>query len=177
MIMPNILEERIKSSLKSYPDFPKKGILFRDVLTILKDPHLFNELIQKISNFDSIINSEAIIAIDARGFIFGSALSLFIKKPLLFARKPGKLPGNLITNSYELEYGTNELCLQKDVLEDFSSFSIIDDLLATGGTASSVEKMLIKENKKVTGLVVVVELLDLEGRKILNCPVDSVVSY
>ena len=175
--MENILVESIKSSIKSYPDFPKKGILFRDVLTILKDPQLFSELIQKISNFNSIRNAEAIIAIDARGFIFGSALSLLIKKPLIFARKPGKLPGNLITNSYELEYGSNELCLQKDGINDFKSFSIIDDLLATGGTASSVEKMLIKENKKVTGLVVVVELLDLEGRKILNCPVDSVVSF
>ena len=162
--MENILENKIKSSLKSYPDFPKKGILFRDVLTILKDPFLFSELIEKISKFDSIINSDAIVAIDARGFIFGSALSLFIKKPLLFARKPGKLPGDLITNSYELEYGTNQLC-------------IIDDLLATGGTASSVEKMLTQENKKVTGLVVVVELSDLEGRKLLKCPVDSVVNF
>ncbi len=175
--MENILENRIKSSLKSYPDFPKKGILFRDVLTILKDPFLFSELIEKISNFDSIVNSDAIVAIDARGFIFGSALSLLMKKPLLFARKPGKLPGELISNSYELEYGSNELCLQKDALKEFKSFSIIDDLLATGGTASSVEKMLIEENKKVTGLVVVVELLDLEGRKILNCPVHSLVSF
>ena len=175
--MQDILEDKIKESLKSYPDFPKKGILFRDVLTILKDPFLFSELIKKISSFDSIINSEAIVAIDARGFIFGSALSLFIKKPLVFARKPGKLPGDLISNSYELEYGNNELCLQKDALEEFESFSIIDDLLATGGTASSVEKMLIEENKKVTGLVIVVELLDLGGRNILNCPVDSVVSF
>ena len=151
--MGNILENRIKSSIKSYPDFPKKGILFRDVLTILKEPFLFSELIEKISNFDSIVNSDAIIAIDARGFIFGSALSLLIKKPLLFARKPGKLPGNLITNSYSLEYGTNELCLQKDGLKDFKSFSIIDDLLATGGTASSVEKMLIDEKKKLLDLL------------------------
>ena len=74
---------KLKSSLKSYPDFPKKGILFKDVLTILKDPNLFSELITEISNFDSIKNSEAIVAIDARGFIFGSALSLFIQKPLI----------------------------------------------------------------------------------------------
>ena len=96
---------------------------------------------------------------------------------MVFARKPGKLPGELITNSYELEYGSNELCLQKDCLKDFQSFSIIDDLLATGGTASSVEKMVTEENKKVTGLVVVVELSDLEGRKLLKCPVDSLVSF
>ena len=130
-----------------------------------------------MSEFDSIVNSAAIVAIDARGFIFGSALSLLIKKPCIFARKPGKLPGDLITNSYNLEYGSNELCLQKDSLKGFNKFSIIDDLLATGGTAASVEKMLIDKNKKVTGLVIVVELLDLEGRKILNCPVDSVVSF
>ena len=175
--MENILENKIKSSLKSYPDFPKKGILFRDVLTILKDPILFNELIEKISKFNSVINSEAIVAIDARGFIFGSALSLFMKKPLIFARKPGKLPGDLITNSYKLEYGKNELCLQRESLNKFKKFSIIDDLLATGGTASSVEKMLIEESREVTGLVVVVELSELQGRKALNCPVNSVVSF
>ena len=175
--MQDILEDKIKSSLKNYPDFPKKGILFKDVLTILKDPSLFSELIEKIAKFESIKNSDAIVAIDARGFIFGSALSLFIKKPLIFARKPGKLPGDLITNSYKLEYGSNELCLQKESLEGFKSFSIIDDLLATGGTASSVEKMLIQENKKVTGLVIIVELSDLEGRKNLSCPVDSLVCF
>ena len=111
--MKDILENKIKSSLKSYPDFPKKGILFRDVLTILKDPSLFSELIKKFLNFDSIVNSDAIVAIDARGFIFGTALSLFIKKPLIFARKPGKLPGDLITNSYELEYGRMNFVYKK----------------------------------------------------------------
>ena len=175
--MENMIENKIKSALKSYPDFPKKGILFRDVLTILRNPSLFSELIVEISKFDSIKNSEAIVAIDARGFIFGSALSFFVQKPLIFARKPGKLPGDLLTNSYQLEYGSNELCLQKESLKDFQSFSIIDDLLATGGTASSVQKMLVEENKEVTGLVVVVELSDLEGRKILDCPVDSLVRF
>ena len=77
--------------------------MFKDVLTILKNPELFSQLIDKISNFDIVQNSDAIIAIDARGFIFGSALSFFIKKPLIFARKPGKLPGELISNTYDLE--------------------------------------------------------------------------
>ena len=175
--MEDIFKDKIKKTLKSYPNFPKEGILFRDVLTILKYPTLFSELIEKISEYESIISSEAIVAIDARGFIFGSALSLFIKKPLIFARKPNKLPGTLITNSYELEYGRNEICLQKESLKEFKSFSIIDDLLATGGTSASVEKMLVEENKKVTGLVVVVELLDLGGRRALSCPVDSVISF
>ena len=146
--MKDILEDKIKDSLKSYPDFPKKGILFRDVLTILKDPSLFSELIKKISSYDSIVNSEAIVAIDARGFIFGSALSLFIKKPLIFARKPGKLPGDLISGEYELEYGKNSLSIQKESIKNYSKFAIVDDLLATGGTVSCVSKLLVKNNKK-----------------------------
>ena len=139
MSSDNILIEKLKNTLRNYPDFPKKGILFKDVLTILKNPELFSELIEEIANFEIVQNSEVIVAIDARGFIFGSALSLFLKKPLIFARKPGKLPGELISNTYDLEYGSNTLCLQKDSLEGFNKFCIIDDLLATGGTTAAVE--------------------------------------
>ena len=177
MSKENIFIENLKNNLRNYPDFPKKGILFKDVLTILKNPELFSQLIDKISNFDIVQNSDAIIAIDARGFIFGSALSFFIKKPLIFARKPGKLPGELISNTYDLEYGSNTLCLQKDSLDGFNKFCIIDDLLATGGTAASVEEMILSQNKSVTGLVVVVELLSLEGRKKFKSKVSSVINF
>ena len=177
MSKENIFIENLKNTLRNYPDFPKKGILFKDVLTILKDPELFSQLIDNISNFDIVKNSDAIVAIDARGFIFGSALSLLIKKPLIFARKPGKLPGDLISNSYDLEYGSNTLCLQKDSLNGFNKFCIIDDLLATGGTAASVEELILSQKKSVTGLVVVVELLDLDGRKKLKSEVNSVIKF
>ena len=94
-------------------------------------------------------------------------------KPFILARKPGKLPGNLISESYQLEYGENTLCLQNDSIKNYKSFSIIDDLLATGGTASCVEKMLLSQNKYVSGLSVVVELKELNGKKNLNCDVKS----
>ena len=177
MSKEDIFVENLKKTLRNYPDFPKKGILFKDVLTILRDPELFSQLINKISSYDIVQNSDVIVAIDARGFIFGSALSLLIKKPVIFARKPGKLPGELISNTYDLEYGSNTLCLQKDSLEGFNKFCIIDDLLATGGTAASVEDLILSQNKYVTGLAVVVELLSLEGRKKFKSDVSSVIKF
>ena len=170
------LNESLKKAFESYPDFPKPGIIFCDILPVLRKPNLFNSLIIEFSKIKFILDSDAIIAIDARGFIFGSALSFHLKKPLLLARKPGKLPGDLISNSYNLEYGTNTLCLQKEALQKYQKYTIIDDLLATGGTASTVEKMLIEQSKIVTGLAVVVELLELQGSEKLNCPVRSIVS-
>tara|TARA_Y100001970_G_C14253843_1_gene873692 strand:+ start:5635 stop:6162 length:528 start_codon:yes stop_codon:yes gene_type:complete len=169
------LNEILKEAFESYPDFPKPGIIFCDILPVLREPNLFNSLINEFGDIKFILDSDAIVAIDARGFIFGSALSFHLKKPLILARKPGKLPGDLISNSYNLEYGINTLCLQKDAIQKYQKFSIIDDLLATGGTASAVEKMLINESKKVTGLAVVVELLELKGAEKLNCPVKSIV--
>ena len=126
-----------------------------------------------MSNDDIIKNSSAIVGIDARGFIFGTAIAIKTSKPFILARKPGKLPGDLISESYELEYGKNTLCLQKESISNYDSFSIIDDLLATGGTASCVERMLLSQNKVVTGLSVVVELNELNGKINLNCDVKS----
>ena len=112
--------DQLKRIISSYKDFPKKGIVFRDVLEILQDPIIFNEVIKNMSNVDFLLNSDAIISIDARGFIFGSAISLYTSKPIIFARKPGKLPGELISNSYDLEYGKNSLSIQKKCLDKFS---------------------------------------------------------
>lgn len=118
-------------------------------------------------------NCDAIVSIDARGFIFGSALSLELSKPIILARKPGKLPGELITKSYNLEYGSNSLSIQKDSIKNFKSFAIVDDLLATGGTVSCVSEILYEANKLVTGLSVFIELEKLNGRKNFNFTVDS----
>tara|TARA_Y100001970_G_C14043526_1_gene755079 strand:+ start:91 stop:618 length:528 start_codon:yes stop_codon:yes gene_type:complete len=169
------LQESLKKKFASYKDFPKNGIVFCDILPVLKDTELFSELIYEFGKIKFIQESDAIIAIDARGFLFGSALSFHLKKPLILARKPGKLPGNLISYSYELEYGKNTLCIQKKAIDNCHKFCIIDDLLATGGTASAVEKMLLNQKKEVTGLAVVVELLELKGSSKLNCPVRSIV--
>ena len=159
----NPFQEKLLNIFGSYEDFPKPGIVFCDILPILRKPEIFNELINQMS----------IVGIDARGFIFGTAIALNTSKPLILARKPGKLPGNLINESYKLEYGENTLCLQNDSIQEFNSFSIVDDLLATGGTASCIEKMLLSQNKHVTGLSVVVELNELNGEQNLNCKVRS----
>tara|TARA_A100001035_G_scaffold255715_1_gene230446 strand:- start:220 stop:732 length:513 start_codon:yes stop_codon:yes gene_type:complete len=168
--------KNLESFIKTYYDFPKKGIAFKDILGITQDTEVFSELILKMSSNNVIKNSEAIIAIDARGFIFGSAISLQASKPMLVARKPGKLPGELIHENYYLEYGKSSLSIQKEALEKFSTYAIVDDLLATGGTINCVANLVKKSGKNVCGLLTVVELLELNGRSKFNFPVESILS-
>ena len=167
--------KNLESLIKTYYDFPKKGIAFKDILGILHDNEVFSELILKMSSNNVIKNSEAIISIEARGFIFGSAISLQASKPMIVARKPGKLPGELIQENYELEYGKNSLSIQKESLKKFNSYAIVDDLLATGGTIECVANLIRKTGKKVCGSVSVVELMELEGRSRFDFPVESMV--
>jgi adenine phosphoribosyltransferase len=126
-----------------------------------------------MANNEILRNADAILSIDARGFIFGTALSFELSKPIVLARKPGKLPGELITKSYKLEYGSNSLSIQKDSIQNFNSFAIVDDLLATGGSVSCVSEILYEANKLVTGLSVLIELEKLNGRKNFSFKVDS----
>ena len=119
--------KKLEDLILTYKDFPKKGIDFKDVLEILQHPDVFQDLILKMSSNQFLKNAEAIISIDARGFIFGSAVALESSKPMIVARKPRKLPGNLLTR----EYGKNFLSIQTNAIK-FNSFVIVDDLLATG---------------------------------------------
>ncbi|WP_413682992.1 adenine phosphoribosyltransferase [Prochlorococcus sp. MIT 1011] len=163
--------------IETYEDFPKEDILFRDVLPILRNPEKFSSLIQEMSELEICKAADAILAIDARGFLFGSSLALKSFKPLVVARKPGKLPGKIITNKYSLEYGTNSLSIQEDSIKDYKSFLIVDDLLATGGTVESVSKLLYSQDKKITGLSIVIELSELNGREKFDFPVISKIMY
>lgn len=172
-----MLEQELKKFIKSYQDFPKNGILFRDFTPILRNPTLFDSLINEMAGLDIYKKADAIIAIDARGFIMGSSISLKLKKPLILARKPGKLPGELSTEKYSLEYGSNSLSIQKDSLDKYQSFVIVDDLLATGGTAACISKLLKSNEKEILGLNVVIELSELEGRNLFNFPVRAHVKY
>ena len=167
--------EKLKYLINNYKDFPKKGIEFKDVLGILQEPEVFKDLIHKMSKSKIIKNSEAIVSIDARGFIFGSALSLYSSKPMLVARKPGKLPGEIEEENYSLEYGKNSLSIQKKALNKYNSFAIVDDLLATGGTVECVAKLLKRNNKSIQGLITVIELFNLKGRNKLDFPVESIL--
>ena len=171
------LTKKLEELISTYKDFPKKGIDFKDILEIIQDPEVFNGLILKMSSSDILKKSEAIISIDARGFIFGSAIALKSSKPMIVARKPGKLPGSIVTGKYKLEYGENSLSIQKNSLNKYNSFTIIDDLLATGGTVSCVANLLKGNDKKILGLLTVVELVALNGRSKFNFPVESYVTY
>ncbi len=168
--------KKFEDLIITYKDFPKKGIDFKDVLEILQNPDIFKDLILKMSTNQFLKNAEAIISIDARGFIFGSAVALESSKPMIVARKPGKLPGHLLTREYDLEYGKNSLSIQSNALKKFNSFVIVDDLLATGGTVHCVSKLLQDQNKKILGLITVVELYKLKGRSKFDFPVHSIIS-
>ena len=169
--------KKLKELISTYKDFPRKGINFKDVLEITQDPEVFNELIIKMSSSQILKKSEAIISIDARGFIFGSASALQSSKPMIVARKPGKLPGEIVTEKYKLEYGENSLSIQKNSLKKYNTFAIVDDLLATGGTVSCVANLVKRNGKKILGLLTVVELVKLKGRNKLTFPVESSLSF
>ena len=169
--------KKLKNLIETYQDYPKKGIYFKDVLGITQEPKLFKELILTMSSSEIIKNAEAIISIDARGFIFGSAISIQASKPMIVARKPGKLPGELLKKKYSLEYGESSLSIQKSALQRFNSYAIVDDLLATGGTVDCVSKLLESNDKKVVGVLVVVELMELGGRLKLDFPIESSIVY
>ena len=168
--------KKLEDLITTYKDFPKKGIDFKDVLEILQYPDIFQDIILKMSSNPFLKNAEAIISIDARGFIFGSAVALESSKPMLVARKPGKLPGQILTREYDLEYGKNSLSIQSNALRKYHSFVIIDDLLATGGTANCVYNLIQEQKKEILGLITVVELKKLKGRLKLNIPVHSIIS-
>ena len=168
--------KKLEDLILTYKDFPKKGIDFKDVLEILQYPDIFQELILKMSSNQFLTNAEAIISIDARGFIFGSAVALEASKPMIVARKPGKLPGQIFTREYDLEYGKNSLSIQGNALKKFNSYVIVDDLLATGGTVNCISRLLRDHGKEILGLITVVELKKLRGRLKLDFPVHSVIT-
>ena len=169
--------KNLENLILTYKDFPKKGIDFKDILGIIQDPAVFKDLILKMSDSQIIKDCDAIISIDARGFIFGAAISLQAAKPMVVARKPGKLPGEIIKQNYNLEYGENSLSIQKSVLRKYDSFAVVDDLIATGGTVKCVSNLLEKNGKEVLGLITVVELTKLDGRSKFNFPVESMISF
>ena len=169
--------ENLEKLISTYENYPKAGVSFKDVIEIVQHPSTFRKLILKMAQSKILKEAEAIISIDARGFIFGSAISIQSSKPMIVARKPGKLPGELVTKKYTLEYGENSLSIQKKALKKYNSFAIIDDLLATGGTVNCVSELLNNNNKKVAGLLVVAELSKLNGKSRFNFPVESFISF
>jgi len=166
----------ILENITDYSDYPQKGIVFKDLLGILREPYIFRNLIDRMASSQEILDSDAILAIEARGFIFGSAIAFHSSKPMVVARKPNKLPGELITKTYDLEYGSNILAIQSESIKKYQKFNIVDDVLATGGTAKCASDLLISAGKEIIGYNMVVEIKALNGRKNLVAPVTSQVS-
>ena len=167
--------KEILEYISNYDDFPQKGIIFKDLFGILREPNIFRGLINRMASSQEIQDSDAILAIEARGFIFGSAIAFHSGKPMIVARKPNKLPGKLFMKKYDLEYGSNTLTIQKKSIEEFQRFSIVDDVLATGGTARCVSDIILSAGKEVASYNMVVEIKSLNGRRNLNGPVNSQV--
>ncbi len=153
----------LKNYIRSIPDYPKKGILFRDITTLIKDENAFEETINQIIERSKKYNFTKIAAIESRGFVFASAVSFVLKKPFIMLRKKNKLPADVHSVDFELEYGTATIEVHKDSINKEDSVLIIDDLIATGGTAEAAAKLVEISNGKVAAFIFVINLFDLNG--------------
>ena len=153
----------LKDFIRSIPDYPKKGILFRDITTLIKDEKAFEETINQIVNKSKKFKFDKIAAIESRGFVFASAVSYVLKKPFVMLRKKNKLPADVHSIDFELEYGTATIEVHKDSIDENDNVLIIDDLIATGGTADAAAKLVEVSKGKVAAFIFVINLFDLNG--------------
>ena len=153
----------LKGFIRSIPDYPKKGILFRDITTLIKDEKAFAEAINQIIERSKKFEIDKIAAIEARGFVFASAVSYLLKKPFIMLRKKNKLPAETHSVDFELEYGTGTIEVHKDSIDKNESVLIIDDLIATGGTAEAAAKLVEISGGNVVAFIFAINLFDLGG--------------
>jgi adenine phosphoribosyltransferase len=153
----------LKDYIRSVPDYPKKGILFRDITTLIKDEKAFAESIDQIIKRSKKYKIDKIAAIESRGFVFASAVSYLLKKPFIMLRKKNKLPAETHSVDFELEYGKATIEVHKDSIDKNDSVVIIDDLIATGGTAKAAAKLVEISGGNVTAFIFVINLFDLGG--------------
>ncbi len=158
----------LKEYIRSIPDYPKKGILFRDITTLIKNEKAFEETINQIVEKSKNFSFNKIAAIESRGFVFASAVSYILKKPFIMLRKKNKLPAEVHSVDFELEYGTATIEVHKDSIEKNDNVLIIDDLIATGGTAEAAAKLIELSKGNVSAFVFVIDLFDLGGCEILK---------
>ena len=170
----------LKNYIRSIPDYPKKGILFRDITTLIKDENAFEETINQIIERSKKYNFTKIAAIESRGFVFASAVSFVLKKPFIMLRKKNKLPADVHSVDFELEYGTATIEVHKDSISEKDEVLIIDDLIATGGTADAAAKLIEISKGKVAAFIFVINLFDLGGSDNLvknNYKVENLIEF
>ncbi len=173
--MEEVME--LKDKIRAIKDYPKEGVIFRDITTLLKDKDAFQKAVDQMAEkIDKDVDK--IIGIEARGFIFGAALAYKLNKGFVPVRKPGKLPWEKVSESYELEYGEDSIEIHKDALEPGEKVVIVDDLLATGGTAKASVNLVEKLKGEVSSAIFLIELEDLKGREVLSgTRVESIIKY
>ena len=170
----------LKDFIRSIPDYPKKGILFRDITTLIKDEKAFAETINQIVDKSKKFNFNKIAAIESRGFVFASAVSYLLNKPFIMLRKKNKLPADVHSVDFELEYGTATIEVYKDSINKEDDVLIIDDLIATGGTAEAAAQLVEISKGKVSAFIFVINLFDLGGCEKLikkNYKVENLIEF
>ncbi len=168
----------LKDSIRNIADFPKKGILFRDITTLLKDAQRFKDAVEIIVAKYADKEIDKVVAIEARGFIFGGVIAYKLGAGFIPIRKKGKLPSQVYEVSYQLEYGTDTLQVHRDAIKPEDKVLIVDDLLATGGTAFAVCQMIEKTGAEIIGLEFLIELTELRGKeKLQGYPVHSIIKF
>ena len=158
----------LKKYIRSIPDYPKKGILFRDITTLIKDNQAFRHTIDKIVEVIRDLNFDRVAAVESRGFVFASAVAYRLTKSLILIRKKNKLPADTYSEDFELEYGKATVEIHKDSIQKNEKVIIIDDLIATGGTSEAGAKLVEKSGGIVSGFIFVINLFDLGGKKLLE---------
>ncbi|MCH3986738.1 MAG: adenine phosphoribosyltransferase [Lachnospiraceae bacterium] len=168
----------LEDYIRTIPDFPKKGIMFRDITTVLKDPDGLKLSIDEMTKLIGDTDFDVIVGSESRGFIFGMPIAYNLHKAFVPVRKPGKLPAETVSESYNLEYGTATIEIHKDAIKPGQKVVIVDDLIATGGTAQAAIKLVEKLGGEVVKCVFLIELAGLEGRKLLDgYDVEAAVTY
>ncbi len=174
------IQSELLTIIKDVPDFPKKGIIFKDINPLLRDPLLMKKVVAQMAEYAQSLQVQHIIGIESRGFFFAMPLSLELNLPFIAARKKGKLPGTVISETYSLEYGTDCIEIQNSALIQGERYLIVDDVIATGGTANATAKIVQKSSAIVAGFSFLIELSFLNGRDLLlktspNCEIQSII--
>ena len=172
----NSISAQLKSSIRTVPDFPKKGISFKDITPVFLDPVLNKAVVEELAEKVAALKVDVIVGIDSRGFLIGNSLAIHLGLPFALARKKGKLPYEVVTESYELEYGTDCLQLHTDAIKKGDRVLIHDDLLATGGTAACTARLINQLGGKVVASSFIVELTFLKGRSKLDAQSGNIIS-
>ncbi|KAL7294105.1 adenine phosphoribosyltransferase [Trichogramma pretiosum] len=167
----------LEKAVKNYPDFPKEGIIFRDIFGIMQDVHALQALRDLLVEHVALMDIDCVVGLDSRGFLLGPLLSVELAKPFIPIRKKGKLPGKIFSENYVKEYGEDTFEIQASGIKGKKKALLVDDLLATGGSMSAAELLLSKVGVNVVECLVVMELKSLNGRSKIKAPVHSLLKY